>query len=139
MNAREIFTASQIGAALGRTGSAIRKRLAGIAAAGEVPALGGRALAWKIAHLPQPMRRELRATAADRGFRDVATLLTAVPVQWQPNLPLAQIAEPYVAKARQLREALAGTVRRLNDPHISAGELRTRGVAEYRAAFGHSI
>ncbi len=134
-----LFTAAQIARALGKTPRAVRQRLSSIQAAGQNLNRGQASPAWSFDQLPTPLRAELLRRAARLNYPDAPALLSASCALWQPPVPLAEVADSAIAKARQLREALAGSVRRLNDLSISEVDFRQSGLADFRAAFGYAV
>ena len=139
MNKDAHFTVAQIASALGRNKRTTAARLARSPADSVATVRGQVAPAWSFIALPESLRAELLARVRSQGFRDVAALLASSAAAWQPSQPLAQRPAAAVTKARTLCAALAGTLRRLNDTTISEADFRARGLAEYRAAFGHAI
>lgn len=133
-----LFAAAEIAAAVGCTARTIHARMARVAGS-EKCSRGQRTKAWTIAQLPERLRAELQRIAAQRGFRDARDLLVAPPVKWQPARPFAQIAERHTVKAAKLRDALTGTLQRLNDLDVSDADFRARGLADYRTVFGYAI
>lgn len=139
MNAPEVFTAAQIATGLNRSQWGVRKALKTIRPAAQEMVCGQRAAVWSLDQLPAAIKNELTGKARALHYRDAAAFLATPPRVWQPPVPLAAMSDAALIKARKLREALAGTVRRLNDLSMSDEEFRQRGLEDYRAAFGHAI
>src|SRR5205823_6105551 len=75
----QLFSASQIAAALGRSKRGVLKALSGITPSGSVFPRGQQADAWAFDSLPQGIRAELAASAQKQRYRSVAQLLSAPP------------------------------------------------------------
>jgi len=58
---------------------------------------------------------------------------------WEPENPLTELAPEELARASQLRAALADSLIRINDPLNSSVELEKLGLEDYRREFGHAI
>ena len=88
-----LFTAARIGACLGTSPQAVRKRLLDTPATGCRIIGGLEAAAWSIDQIPESLRKRLDEQAAGRNCRDAAALLAEPPKQWQSPLPLEKIAD----------------------------------------------
>ena len=142
MSAAPKFTIAQIAAALAKSPRAIRKALDGIGADGTLIVAGNPAAAWSLESMPTKLREQLQTVADRKFYRDAADLLQNPDRRW-PDAgqipPLREIAPEAVAKAEQLRQALAGAIVRRNDRQTSASEKERLGLDEYKSAFGHAI
>jgi len=137
-NCPPVYTASRIGAALGRSPQAVHKALASVPSA-PLPTRGGTARGWAFADLPLAMRTELGEIANRRRYRDAEHLLSAPPREHQSPIPLAEIAPQCLTKADTLRRALAPVLARVNDLTLSAADLEAFGVQEYQMAYGYQV
>jgi hypothetical protein len=133
-----VFTAAQIGAALGVTRQAMAKRLKNVRSA-QIVVGGNVTHAWGVESLPDELQSELQSQAIQRGFRNVATLLRNGCEQWKSDLPLNQISEDCISGALKLRSALAEMLQRRNERGITGERLNEIGCDGYRREFGHSV
>lgn len=139
MNGTPLFTAAQISVALGRTPRGVRKALKKVTPAAAEIVCGQRTAVWSLSRLPDSIRRPLVTAAAARGFADAGKFLATPPVRWEPPTPLAEVTDAGITKARQLRDAFAGTLRRRNDLGMSDADFRQRGLADFRGTFGYVV
>lgn len=139
MSAGEFFTAEEIGRALGKTRHAIRRALKDVNADGSKIACNNVADAWSFERLPTKLRAELLDVQRRHNFSSVVELLVNPPERYEPSIPLAQVDEKALTKARKLRDALTASLNRRNDLSISAEEAARRGCEEYQTAFGHKL
>ena len=133
------FTAARIGACLGTSPQAVRKRLLDIPATGSRIIGGVEAAAWSVDRLPESLRKRLDEQAAGCCYRDAAAMLAEPPKQWQPPLPLDKIADAHIEDARKLREALRPWLVQQDDAALAGKALETKGLADYARVFGHRI
>ncbi len=117
----------------------MRKALLDTPATGVQMVAGNEAATWRVHGLPQGLRNRLSEEAQRRGYRDADSLLAAPPTRWEPQLPLAAIAEPDIEAARKLREALRPSLAQQHDLRLSSAELEAKGVESYARVFGHRI
>jgi len=139
VSAGELFTAEEIGRALGKTRFAMRRALVGIAPTGTKLVRGNSADAWSIEALPCELRGEIFAAKERRHYRSVADVIANPPARFELKIPLAEIADDNLAKARKLREALAWSLAKMNDTSMREAEFSERGRADYLRAFGYEI
>jgi len=134
-----VLTAAQVGVALGRPARSIRRDLAGIESDGTVITSGNPTQSWALSNLPPKLQSALQTEATRRGYASVERLLEFPPQRWEPVQPLNSLDPAPVAEASKLQKALAPTLLRLSDLSLSQEEISARGLAEYTAAFGHSV
>jgi len=134
-----IFTAARIAAALRISKRAVLATLKGVKPASQKATPGGLADAWSLGQLPARYTEQLAAVARQAGHRDSLALLADPGQPWAPPVPLGQLAQRCVDEAVKLRDALAGSLKRLNDVSVPVQEFERVGVEEYRAVFGHRI
>lgn len=139
MNTPSQFTASQIAAALGISKRSVLFRLKHTPPTSKVLITGNPADAWTFAALPPRCQQHLADEARRRGYRDAEQLLTAPTSEWQPAIPLAEVAPRFFNRAVKLQKALRPMLERLNDLTLSEGQFAALGVQHYSAAFGHPI
>ena len=133
------FTAARIGACLGTSPQAVRKRLLDTPATG-IRIIGGlEAAAWSIDQLPKSLRKRIDEEACRRNCRDAAALLAEPPKQWQAPLPLDKIADAHIEGAQKLREALRPWLVQQQDTTLAGKALEMKGLADYARVFGHRI
>jgi hypothetical protein len=135
----QLYSSAQIAAALGKSKRAVQFALADIPAPGYILARGIPAAAWSISALPTRLREQLEAEALRRNHKDIEHLLAAPAARWSPPMPLNTVASRYIEQAANLQRALAGTLSRLNDLTLSAGEIERLGLEDYRRVFGYVI
>ncbi len=88
-----IFTASEIGDALGSSAASARRRLAGVRPSGTVRTAAGRpARGWNLAALPAGMRETLASRATECRFDGPEDLLAdaANPQEWVIEFDLCE-------------------------------------------------
>jgi len=136
---RAAYTVARIACALGRTPQAIRKALGAKPATRIQIVNGAEAAAWSVAGMAEPLRNRLAEEAKRRGYRDSDAMLSDPPKQWDPSIPLDQVAEGDIESARKLRETLRPWLMQQHDLALTSGELEARGVADYARIFGHRI
>ena len=135
----DIFTAAQLSKALGVRRQSIYARFKGIQPAGQV-AIGGMLVAgWSFDGMPQTLKTALESRAKRLGYRDVIELIRHPHQRWEPENIIFELAPVELARASQLRDALADSLGRIEDPLIKRVELENRGMTDYRRTFGHSI
>ncbi|MEI2725634.1 MAG: hypothetical protein V9H26_19600 [Verrucomicrobiota bacterium] len=121
------------------------KALAGTPAIGNAIVRGNPAPIWSLAVLPDRLRTELQAQAAETQetvaqYVDGLVKLAAHGLTpWQPPIPLAEIAADCLADATKLRTALLPTLQRPESNPLSAAERERLALADYQRAFGHPI
>jgi hypothetical protein len=137
----KLFTAAQIARAFGKSPAAIRQALtlANVAPRGTIIAAGNPANAWEFSTLPESMRVELARRAQRQGYRDALHLLSAPTEAWRPAVSISECVPADIEKAQKLRRAFAGTLQRIGNSNLSAGEMEWAGVADYAREFGHAI
>jgi len=133
------FSAAQIAAAMGITPQAVRKALLGTPAVGSRIIGGNEATVWAIARLPEALRSRLLQEARRRGFRDAEAMLSEPLKQWEPPLPLREVAETDIEHATKLRKALLPWLLQQHDPNVASAEMEAQGVTDYARVFGHTI
>src|ERR1035441_4772961 len=96
-----LFTASRIGAWLGTSPQAVRKRLLDTPATGSRIIGGVEAASWAIVQLPESLRKRIDEEACPRNWRHAAPLPAEPPKQCQAPLPLDNIADAHIEGARK--------------------------------------
>jgi hypothetical protein len=139
LNPEKTFTAAQIAAALGKTPQAVRKSLRDVRPAGVRIVGGNEAAAWTAEQLPTPLRERLADEATRQRCRTIEALLAMPRQQWQPPIPLDKISDSDIQIAKKLRDALKPWLIQQHDPNLPTSELESRGVEDYRRAFGNRI
>jgi hypothetical protein len=137
-NNRDLFTAHQIAAALSLSRQAVFKALKVAPASGTVLKNGRPVNAWRFLELPADLRARLDAEADRLGFRNAEELLDRGRTPWQPEVPLAEVADHYIQKAAKLQKALLPILEELSDLE-SLASVEEHGLELYRDVFGHSI
>lgn len=132
------FTAAQIANCLDRTPQAIRKALRDVKPAAVRVVYGKEAAAWTVASLPAGLRCQLDAVAMQRRYRNTAAMLANPPKQWEPALPLNQIADRELDQANKLRAALLPSLLRQHDGS-PASEFVAAGLKDYAQNFGRVV
>lgn len=133
------FTAAQIAVALDRAPKTVSGQLSGISPASVRIVSGNEAAAWTVEQLPSPLRERLAAAATQQRCRDIAALLSNPRQKWQPGLPLEQIDDKAIQIATKLRDALRTSLLQQHDLSLSATEFESRGIEDYRRAFGNAV
>lgn len=136
---RACVTAAQLATALGKTKRAILAALRDVPASSQVIVSGNPAAAWTLESLPQRLGDALATVAKQRGFRDVAQLLSSPSQTWQPAVPLSQVAQHCLDKAAKLQRALARVLILQNNLARTSAELEQIGLEDYRREFCFSI
>ena len=143
--APRLFTLAQIAAPLGLTVAGVQKRLRAVPPCGRALVRGQQALAWTVEGLPEAMRDELAELARRGQYRDTAHLLSDPARGWRPAIDgqpvtLGQVAESDVVEATKLQRALLPSLARITaNPPVPAAEATARGLAEWKAEFGHAV
>jgi hypothetical protein len=133
------FTAAQIAAVRGITPQAVRQQLDGVEPAGIKVVSGKNAAAWTITQLPAQLREQLETAATQQHCRTIPAVLSMPRCKWQPALPLEQIDDKAIQIATKLRDALRTSLLQQHDASISATEFESRGIEDYRRAFGNAV
>ncbi len=133
------FIASQIARALGNKRQAVQRLLSGIAPSGQVMVSGNLADAWAITALPAPTRELLGKRAVSLGYRSAEQLLTASANQWEPRVPLAEVAQDCIDRAAKLQRALQRVLSLNDNAAVSAGERERIGLEDYAHEFGYGV
>jgi hypothetical protein len=92
-----------------------------------------------VEQLPVSLQARLESAVTQQRCRTVETLIAMPRKQWQPPLPLDNIADADIHHATKLRDALKFYMVRQHDLNLSALELENRGVEDYRRIFGNRI
>ena len=135
----EHFTAAQIATHLGIKRQSVQWHLRDVPAAGVVIVQGNEAAAWTLAQLPPALLQRLAGAAEQQRCRTVETLLTMPRQQWQPAIPLDRLAPNCITAAGKLREALRPWLVRQHDPALTAADLESQALADYKRIFGNAI
>jgi hypothetical protein len=135
----QTFRAAQIAAALGMKRQSLAWHLRGVTPAGERIVAGNEASVWTVEQLPVVLRERLAAEATQQRCRTIAALLSMPRQQWQPAMPLNKISDADIQTATKLRDALRPWLIQQHDPNLSATEIESRGIEDYRRAFGNRI
>ena len=133
------FTAARIAAALGVKRQSVQWQLRDTAPSTKLMIAGQETCAWDFAALPDVLKARLATEAARRGVRTAEQLLAERVKEWEPPIPLAQIAQHCLDKAAKLQRAMAPSLTRQNDLTISAAEFERLGVADYCQVFGYEV
>lgn len=132
-------TASALAAALDKSPQAIRRQLRDVKPDGVVIVHGNETATWTLPSLPAQLRCALNAAAWQRRLADGETLLANLPKQWQPPVPLDQIAQSEIDRADKLRRALLPSLLRQRGCYSTATEFEASGVTDYAKTFGRTI
>lgn len=132
-----LFTAAEIAAVLGRKRQSVARQLKEITESAVVAVRGNEAKAWKYSDLPNELKLTLSTQATKRGYDHPCRMLAAPPPRWEPDIPLSEIAEKYLVKARRLQAALAYLLERLERRPFP--ELLTQTRTEYLREFGREV
>jgi hypothetical protein len=133
------FTAAQIAIALGKTPRAVRQQLRFVAPSIMKVIRGNEAAAWMMDQLPKNLRQQIEDLAHAQNYRNGEALLLSPRQRWQPTIPLKDISEADIQIATKLREALRPWLVQQHERHFKTAEMETRGVEDYRRAFGNRI
>lgn len=139
------FTVAQLSVALGVSKQTVLNDLAGTPPSVTRIVRGNEARAWTLAALPEAINARFRAKAVELGYewqtyRDSCLSCTAAGLRvWQPDIPLAELADASIAEAHKLRDALLPALQRKDDLRFSDAEHVRLGLEEYRRAFGHAV
>jgi hypothetical protein len=133
------FTAAQIAAALGKTPQAVRKLLRDVRPAGLRIVAGNETSTWAVNQLPVQLRERLAAAAAQQRCRTIEALLTMPRQPWRPAIALDKISDTDIQAATKLRDALKPWLIGQHDLSLSAAEVESSGVEDYRRAFGNRV
>ena len=106
-DAREIFTAAEIGFAIGKTRHAMRRALAGCPPSGKKVVANNLAEAWALADLPPEITATLRELKTRYLRPALAAVITEPPPAWAPAVPLPRVCDADIRRATQLRQARA--------------------------------
>ena len=133
-NPPQLFTASEIGRSIGQSRYAVGRALDGVAPSACVIRGSNEARAWTLADMPHALR-----DAFARGPLKAWTPTHKINGKLVP-ISLKELHPKCIDYATKLRDAFAFTfANRFHDETLSAAELATVGVADYRKAFGHPI
>ena len=136
MEALPSFTAARIAAVLGRDKRGVRRLLQRVPAYIKVATPGGMADAWRVESLPEFYRTELVRLAKLKGCRDAAHLLAAGIARWTPPVPLSELDQRHIDKARKIQVTLARALALYGgEPRESASALRVAH-KDYQREFG---
>src|SRR6266853_2675650 len=119
--AEDLFTAGLIAAALQRSKRSVLESLKRTPPSGIKIAHGNEAKAWSKDALPQNILTALEEIASYRRS-SVDALLASPPPFWRPRCPLTQLCEEAIGRASLLQRALAPTLARINDAHLTSTE-----------------
>src|SRR5581483_7604902 len=97
---------------------------------------GNLAKAWSFSSLPVKLKERLEDAAKSQGYRNAEHLLSAKPEQWQPPVPMSEVAEHCLDKAVRLRESLRRVLAKRDVPFSEVEQL---GMEDYKRHFGHGI
>jgi hypothetical protein len=132
-----LFTAAEIGKALGKTKWAMLRALSKCPASATKAAGNNIAEAWGLLGLPAEIRASLRELQARFRVRTLEEVLTTPLPCWQPSLPLSRVSDRDLTKAAQLQRALA---RALTLPEGEPISERVRVAAEdFPSAMRYSV
>ena len=93
---------------------------------------------WGFDALPGEIQQRIAQAAAGQRLT-IADYLDATNKPWEPSVPLGEIAENCLDRARLLRQSLAPALARRFSPSSSPEELIRMGLEDYQRTFGHSI
>src|ERR1035441_2127333 len=133
-----LFTATQIGRALGVKRQSAQRLLSGIAPSRQVIANGRPASAWGLSALPAHSQELLASRAQGSGCRNAEQLLSAPARLWEPPFSLAEVAPDCINRAAKLQRALSRVLELQDDLAVSTGELERIGLEDYQREFGHA-
>ncbi len=135
----EIYTARQIGRALGKKRQAMQRLLCGVEPGGQVVVNGALAGAWTISALPIQVQEQLTREAQRLGYRNSEHLLSAPAGRWEPLIPLGEVAQHCLDKAAKLQRALARSLALQDDPASLPKDRERAGLEDYRRHCGGEI
>lgn len=133
------FTAAEIAAALGTKRQAVQWRLREVRPAGMRIVAGNESAAWTVEQLPGMIRKKLVKTALQQHCRTIDALLSMPRKQWQPAIPKDKISDADIQIATKLRDALKPWLIQKHNLNLSAAEIESSGVEDYRRFFGNRI
>ena len=138
-------TAAQIAAALGIKPQSVRGMLRDIRPAGVRIIQATRRRLGRSNQLPKELHDRLDDKAVQQRCiglipRQRIEILLAMPRrQWQPAIPLDKISDRDIQIATKLRDALKPWLIGQHDLNLSATEIESRGIEDYRRFFGNRI
>ncbi len=135
---QDIFTAHQIAAALNVSRQGVFKVLKAVPPSGQILKGGRPVNAWAFLDLPGDLRARLDARAQKLCFANAEQLLNRGKTQWQPEIPMREVADRHIQKAHLLKRALLPILEKLSDLD-SLASVEGSGLQLYRKTFGHSI
>ena len=133
------FTAAAIAAALRVKPQSVREQLRQVAPSGVRIVAGNETKTFSVASLPLSLRERLAAEAMQQRCRTIDALLSMPRSVYQPAIPLEKIADADIQAATKLRDALKPWLIGQHDLSLSAAEMESRGIEDYRRAFGNRI
>ena len=133
------FTAAQVATALRIKPPTVREQLRNVTPAGARIVAGNETAVWKVEQLPMPLRERLAAEAMQQRCRTIEALLSMPRAAWQPAIPLAKISDADIQTATKLREALKPWLIQQHGLNLSATEIESAGIEDYRRALGNRI
>lgn len=134
-SARHQFTAAQYAAALGVSKRAMLYKLESVPFS--MNSSGARV--WLFTGLPSELQIQLHEQARARGFRDVASLLSAPVEDEKARLAFADACAADQRRAVDLHRALAPSLARRHDLTLTEADFNRRGVEDYARVFGHAV
>src|ERR1035437_2222118 len=126
-----LFTATQIGRALGVKRQAAQRLLSGIAPSGQVISNGRPASAWGLSALPAHSQELLASRAQGAGCRNAGQLLSAPAKRGEPPFSLGEVALDCIDRAVKLQRALSRVLELQDDLTVSAGRRARVALEEY--------
>ena len=132
------YTSSQIAVALRISKRTVRETLAAIETGTTVFVRGKETAAWAFDVLPEDYRAKIVTRARANG-QTIADYLTSCAVEWQPPVPLQEVAESHLTEAKRLRAALLPALARINAVTLTVADRVRLGLADYKSAVGHEI
>src|SRR5581483_6861140 len=130
------YTAAQIARALDKSKRYVLSLLEHIEPSSVRESSGNLAKAWSFSSLPVKLQERLEDAAKSQGYRNAEHLLSAKPEQWQPPVPMSEVAEHCLDKAVRLRESLRRVLAKRDVPYSEVEQL---GMEDYKRHFGHGI
>ena len=136
-DARELFTAAEIGAAIGKSRQAMRRALGSCPPSGKKFVANNLAEAWALADVPPEITAHLRELKTRYLRPSLAAVIAEPPPVWTPSIPLSRVCDADIRKATQLCLALSRAVAQPDEVPIT--ERARLAADDFAAAFGYPV